>query len=201
MPATHHVETSGDRPRGKIDPNGAGRAPRRAIDSPVRDAGMMVVWVEAIAEVATASSTIQSRPASVQRGERGRDEQHRHEGDEQDAGSVHTDQRDDRPDHRGQRVGGRGRGQADDEGVAEADRVGAQGGRGLRSRGHGPRRYGRHLPNRCRPLVRHRDGPVPGPAGPLQGPAAGVRVAGAGGPPTKGGEDGVLRQRTRRAPA
>src|ERR687885_784061 len=62
MPATHQVETSGVRWRGEIDPNRAGSAARRAIDSAVRDAGMIVVWVEAIAEVATASSTTQSQP-------------------------------------------------------------------------------------------------------------------------------------------
>ena len=55
MPATHQVETSGVRNRGWMWPNvvRAARA-RRAIDSAVRDAGMIVVWVEAIAEVATA---------------------------------------------------------------------------------------------------------------------------------------------------
>src|ERR671921_355548 len=52
MPATHQVETSGVRWRGEID-------------SPVRDAGMIVVCVEAIAEVATASSTTQSQPPST----------------------------------------------------------------------------------------------------------------------------------------
>src|SRR3712207_4248899 len=64
-PAPHHVETSGVRWRGEIDPNRAGSAARRAIDSPVRDAGMIVVCVEAIAEVATASSTTQSQPPST----------------------------------------------------------------------------------------------------------------------------------------
>src|SRR5918998_1942787 len=62
IPATHQVETSGVRWRGETDPNRAGSAARRAIDNPVRDAGMIVVWVEAIAEVATASSTTQSQP-------------------------------------------------------------------------------------------------------------------------------------------
>ena len=32
---------------------------------PVREAGMIVVWVEAIAEVATANSTTQSQPPST----------------------------------------------------------------------------------------------------------------------------------------
>jgi hypothetical protein len=32
------------------------------IDNPVRDAGMMVVWVDAIAEVDTASSTTHDQP-------------------------------------------------------------------------------------------------------------------------------------------
>src|SRR3712207_4539557 len=63
--ATHQVETSGVRWVAEIDANRAGSAARRAIDRPVRDAGMIVVWVEAIAEVATASSTTQSQPPST----------------------------------------------------------------------------------------------------------------------------------------
>ena len=43
-------------------PSRGGSACRRAIDSPVRDAGMIVVCVEAIADVATAKSTTQSQP-------------------------------------------------------------------------------------------------------------------------------------------
>jgi hypothetical protein len=35
------------------------------MDRPVRDAGMIVVCVDAIAEVATANSRIQSQPPSV----------------------------------------------------------------------------------------------------------------------------------------
>lgn len=35
------------------------------MDSAVRDAGMIVVWVEASAEVETASSTIQSQPPPI----------------------------------------------------------------------------------------------------------------------------------------
>ncbi len=42
-----------------------GSAARRAIDSPVRDAGMIVVWVDARAEVATDSSSTQSQPPST----------------------------------------------------------------------------------------------------------------------------------------
>jgi hypothetical protein len=42
--------------------NRRGNACWRAIDRPVRDAGRIVVWVEEIAAVATASSTIQSQP-------------------------------------------------------------------------------------------------------------------------------------------
>ena len=41
---------------------GTGSAARRAIDRPVRDAGRIVVWVDAIAAVATASRTTQSQP-------------------------------------------------------------------------------------------------------------------------------------------
>ena len=47
---------------GRCAPNRRGRACRRAIDRPVRDAGRIVVCVEAIAAVATASSTTQSQP-------------------------------------------------------------------------------------------------------------------------------------------
>ena len=53
------------RQRGETAANRRGSAARRAIDSPVRDAGMIVVCVEAIAEVATASSTTQSQPPSA----------------------------------------------------------------------------------------------------------------------------------------
>jgi len=35
------------------------------MDSPVREAGMIVVWVEAIADVATANSSTQSQPPST----------------------------------------------------------------------------------------------------------------------------------------
>ncbi len=45
-----------------MEANRRGSAPLRAIDRPVREAGMIVVWVEAMAEVATASSTTQSHP-------------------------------------------------------------------------------------------------------------------------------------------
>ena len=60
--ATVQVDTSGVRKRGWMWPSVLGIACRRAIDSPVRDAGMMVVWVEAIAEVETASSTTHDQP-------------------------------------------------------------------------------------------------------------------------------------------
>src|SRR5829696_2546170 len=63
--ATHQVETSGVRCRGEMEANRRGSAARRAIDSAVRDAGMIVVWVDATAEVATASSTTQSQPPSA----------------------------------------------------------------------------------------------------------------------------------------
>src|SRR3982751_4323134 len=63
--ATHHVETSGVRCAGAMEANRRGSAPLRAIDRPVREAGMIVVWVEAMAEVATASSTTQSQPPSA----------------------------------------------------------------------------------------------------------------------------------------
>ena len=62
MTATVQVETSGVRNRGWMCPRALGIACRRAIDSPVRDAGMMVVWVEAIAEVDTASRTTHDQP-------------------------------------------------------------------------------------------------------------------------------------------
>ena len=62
MTATVQVETSGVRNRGWMWPSDLGIACRRAIDSPVRDAGMIVVWVEAIAEVDTASSTTHDQP-------------------------------------------------------------------------------------------------------------------------------------------
>ena len=51
------------------------------------------------------------------------DEQHRHEPCEQDAGRGHADERDDRADDGRQRVRRRGRVQADDEGVDEADGI------------------------------------------------------------------------------
>src|SRR3954449_9070834 len=63
--ATHQVETSGVRYVAEIEANRRGSAPRRAMDSPVREAGMIVVWVEATAELATAISTTQSQPPSV----------------------------------------------------------------------------------------------------------------------------------------
>ncbi len=50
MLATHQVETSGVRYRGAMCANRRGSACRRAIDRPVRDAGRIVVWVEAIAD-------------------------------------------------------------------------------------------------------------------------------------------------------
>ncbi len=62
VPATHQVLTAGVRNRGWISPKRLGRACRRAMDSAVREAGMIVVWVEASAEVATATRTIQSQP-------------------------------------------------------------------------------------------------------------------------------------------
>ena len=42
-----------------------GSACRRAIESPVRDAGMIVVCVDATAAVATANRTTQSQPPST----------------------------------------------------------------------------------------------------------------------------------------
>ena len=65
MPATSQVDTSGVRNRGWMRASACGRACRRAIDSPVRDAGMIVVWVDARAEVATASSRTQFQPPST----------------------------------------------------------------------------------------------------------------------------------------
>ena len=62
MPATHQVLTSGVWCRGWMRPSRDGSACRRAIDRPVREAGMIVVCVEAIAEVATAKNTTQSQP-------------------------------------------------------------------------------------------------------------------------------------------
>ena len=62
MPATHQVLTSGVRMRGWMLAEALGRAYLRAIDSAVRDAGMIVVWVEAIADVATENSTSQDQP-------------------------------------------------------------------------------------------------------------------------------------------
>ena len=50
------------RNRGCTRPSAAGYAPWRAIESVVRDAGRIVVWVEASAEVMIASTTIQSEP-------------------------------------------------------------------------------------------------------------------------------------------
>src|SRR3954469_17588873 len=63
--ATHQVETSGVRCVAEIEANRRGRDSRRAMDSPVREAGVVVVWVEATAELATAISTTQSQPPSV----------------------------------------------------------------------------------------------------------------------------------------
>src|SRR5918995_6694774 len=54
---TTMVETCGVRKRGCVAPRAAGIAPARAIESTVREAGRMVVWVEARAEVRTASTT------------------------------------------------------------------------------------------------------------------------------------------------
>ncbi len=62
MPATHHVLTSGVRKRWWMCASGGGSACRRAMDRAVREAGMIVVWVEASAEVQTARSTTQSQP-------------------------------------------------------------------------------------------------------------------------------------------
>ncbi len=63
--ATSHVLTSGVRWRGWMCPTRAGIAPRRAIERPVREAGMIVVWVEAMAAVETESSRIQPHPPST----------------------------------------------------------------------------------------------------------------------------------------
>ena len=65
MTATSQVETSGVRNRGWIRAEPARQRGRRAIDSPVRDAGMIVVWVDASAEVATDSRRTQSQPPST----------------------------------------------------------------------------------------------------------------------------------------
>ena len=65
MPATSQVETSGVWKRGWIRASLRGIAARRAIDNPVREAGMIVVWVDASAEVATDSSSTQSQPPST----------------------------------------------------------------------------------------------------------------------------------------
>ena len=56
------VETCGVRKRGCTLPKTAGNAPWRAIESDVREAGMIVVWVEDRPEVMIASSTSQLRP-------------------------------------------------------------------------------------------------------------------------------------------
>src|SRR3712207_1632374 len=61
MPPTHQVDTSGVRWRGEMWPRRRGNACRRAMDSPVRDAGRIVVCVEAMAAVATARRTTQSQ--------------------------------------------------------------------------------------------------------------------------------------------
>ncbi len=53
------VETCGVRYRGWTRPSGSGNAPWRAMDSDVRDAGRIVVCVEASADVTIASTTIQ----------------------------------------------------------------------------------------------------------------------------------------------
>src|SRR5918998_248863 len=63
MPPTHHVETSGVRWRGEMWPKRRGNACRRAIDSPVRDAGGNVVFVETIA--ARPGVDVESRVSSV----------------------------------------------------------------------------------------------------------------------------------------
>ena len=60
--ATHQVLTSGVRNRGLMCAKCGGSACRRAMESAVRDAGMIVVCVEAIADVETASRTTQSQP-------------------------------------------------------------------------------------------------------------------------------------------
>ena len=72
MAATSHVDTSGVRCRGSMWASFAGSACRRAIDRAVRDAGMIVVWVDAMADVATDSSSTQSQPprTSVARSEK-----------------------------------------------------------------------------------------------------------------------------------
>lgn len=62
MAATHHVLTSGVRKRGAMCAKCAGSACLRAMDSAVRDAGMIVVCVDASADVETASRTTQSQP-------------------------------------------------------------------------------------------------------------------------------------------
>ena len=54
------VETSGVRNRGWIRPSADGIARARAIDSVVRDAGRIVVCVDASADVSTAITTIWS---------------------------------------------------------------------------------------------------------------------------------------------
>lgn len=61
-PATHHVDTSGVRNRGLILANVRGTANRRAIEKAVREAGMIVVCVDAMAEVVTENRTTQSQP-------------------------------------------------------------------------------------------------------------------------------------------
>ena len=57
-----HVETCGVRKRLCTRPRTLGNADWLAIDNVVRDEGMIVVWVEAIAEVMIARTTSLSRP-------------------------------------------------------------------------------------------------------------------------------------------
>jgi hypothetical protein len=65
MAATVQVLTSGVRLREWMWPIRGGIAPRRAMDRPVRDAGRIVVCVDAIAAVETDSNRIQSQPPST----------------------------------------------------------------------------------------------------------------------------------------
>ena len=93
-------------------PSAAGNAPWRAIESAVRDAGRIVVWVEASAEVMIASTTIQSEAVAEHVGRQRAEEagvvlelgdavepgERDHRGRRRDVG----DQQHDRADDRGQ---------------------------------------------------------------------------------------------------
>src|SRR4028119_232865 len=67
-PATHQVETSGVRKRSDTDAKRAGRAARRALDRPVRDAGARAAWGGAGAAPPPAASAPAGPPAAPSTG-------------------------------------------------------------------------------------------------------------------------------------